>query len=396
MEDSIFATVLLPLALAVIMASLGMSLTVEDFRRVFVNPRGVSIGVLNFALLSPLLAFGVAHVFSLDPPLAVGLVLLGASPGGVLANLLTHLARGDTALSITMTGISSLGAVVTVPLFLSLATSHFGATGLDEHVGMLGVVARVLLITVVPLAIGMRLRARRPDWVAETSRTLRRVTAVIFIAAVVGVIVAEHQRVFDNLGAVAAPAITLNVLAISGSFAIARLAQLDSQAVDCDRNRAEHPQRRARACRGRDYRDGADRARRRLRELHVHPRRPVRLGDVRAQSRSDFRVGCATCPSSPSSAPARSPTGRRSRHRSRTVSRRCASTGGHRAPTCGATCFPRSRPRATGRWRRISPASATHRPIRPGPSNGVSRRSNASAARSGSTGSCWSSTTPAA
>ena len=64
-----------------------------------------------------------------------------------------------------------MAAVVTVPLFLSLATSHFGATGLDEHVGMLGVVARVLLITVVPLAIGMRLRARRPDWVAETSRT---------------------------------------------------------------------------------------------------------------------------------------------------------------------------------------------------------------------------------
>ena len=229
MEDSIFATVLLPLALAVIMTSLGTSLTVEDFRRVFVYPRGVAIGVLNFALLSPLLAFGVAHVFSLDPSLAVGLVLLGASPGGVLANLLTHLARGDTALSITMTGISSLGAVVTVPLFLSLATSHFGATGLDEHVGMLGVVARVLFVTVVPLAIGMRLRARRPDWVAETSRTVRRVTAVIFIAAVVGVIIAEHQRVFDNLGAVAAPAITLNLLAISGSFAIARLAQLDSR-----------------------------------------------------------------------------------------------------------------------------------------------------------------------
>jgi BASS family bile acid:Na+ symporter len=229
LEDSIFVTALLPLALAVIMASLGTSLTVEDFRRVFVKPRGVSIGVLNFALLSPLLALGVAHAFSLDPPLAVGLVLLGASPGGTLANLLTHLARADTALSITMTGISSLGAVVTVPLYLSLATSHFGATELDEHVEMLGVVARVLFVTVIPLAIGMRLRARRSDWVDRTSDTVRRVTAVVFIAAVVGVIIAEHQRVFDNLGAVAAPAITLNVLAISGSFAIARLAQLDTR-----------------------------------------------------------------------------------------------------------------------------------------------------------------------
>jgi BASS family bile acid:Na+ symporter len=93
MEDSIFSAVLLPLALAVIMLSLGMSLTPEDFKRVFVKPRGVSIGLLNLVLLSPLLAFAIAHAFSLEPAFAVGLVLLGASPGGILANLLTHFAR---------------------------------------------------------------------------------------------------------------------------------------------------------------------------------------------------------------------------------------------------------------------------------------------------------------
>ena len=229
MEDSIFATVLLPLALAVIMVSLGMSLTPEDFKRVLVKPRGVSIGLLNLVLLSPLLAFAVAHAFSLEPALAVGLVLLGASPGGIMANLLTHFARGDTALSITMTAFSSLAAVLTVPLFLGLATSHFGATHLDEQVSMLGVVARVLFITVVPLAIGLWLRTRRPEWVAEVGGTVRRITALVFIAAVAGVIVAEHDRVLDNLGAVAVAAVTLNVVAMSMSFWIARLARLDSR-----------------------------------------------------------------------------------------------------------------------------------------------------------------------
>jgi bile acid:Na+ symporter, BASS family len=229
MEGSIFATVLLPLALAVIMVSLGMSLTTEDFKRVFVNPKGVSIGLLNLVLLSPLLAFSVAHLFSLDPSLAVGLVLLGASPGGTLANLLTHFARGDTALSITMTAISSLAAVLTVPLFLQLATDHFGANGLDQHVSMLGVVARVLLITVVPLTVGMWLRARRPERVAELGGTVRRVSAVVFISAVAGVIVAEHDRVLDNLDVVAGAAVTLNIIAMSTSFAIARLARLDSR-----------------------------------------------------------------------------------------------------------------------------------------------------------------------
>jgi BASS family bile acid:Na+ symporter len=229
MDDSIFSTAVLPAALAVIMASLGMSLTLADFRRVFEEPRGVGIGLVNLLVLSPLLAFAIASVFNLDPALAVGLVLLGASPGGTLANLLTHFARGETALSITMTAISSVVAVITVPLFLKLATHHFGADQLDMSVNMLGVVARVLLITVVPLALGMRLRARRPELVARIGPGLRRATAVLFAAAVIGVIIAEHDRVDDNLQAVALAAITLNVAAMTMSFTIARLARLDSR-----------------------------------------------------------------------------------------------------------------------------------------------------------------------
>jgi len=173
-ENSLTVTVLLPIALAVIMASLGMSLTMEDFRRVLVYPKGVSIGLANLVLLSPLLAFAVAETYSLQPELAVGLVLLGASPGGTLANLLTHLARGDTALSITMTATSSVAAVITVPLFLKLATSHFGASGLDTKVSMLAVVARVLLITIIPLSFGMWLRARRPQ---QATRSISRAHA---------------------------------------------------------------------------------------------------------------------------------------------------------------------------------------------------------------------------
>jgi BASS family bile acid:Na+ symporter len=229
MDDSIFSTAVLPIALAVIMLSLGMSLTLADFRRVVEQPRGVAIGLLNLLVLSPLLAFAVAEVFGLDPALAVGLVLLGASPGGILANLMTHFARGDTALSITMTAISSVAAVVTVPLFLKLATHHFGTGSLDMRVDMLGIVARVLLITVVPLALGMWLRVRRPEPVARIGPGLRRATAVLFAAAVIGVIIAEHNRVDDNLQAVALAAITLNVAAMTMSFTIARFARLGNR-----------------------------------------------------------------------------------------------------------------------------------------------------------------------
>jgi len=105
MSGSILTSVLLPAAIAVIMWSLGLTLTRDDFRRVLTAPRGVAIGMLNLALLSPLLAVAMAELFELPPELAVGLVLLGASPGGMMANMLTHLSRGDTALSVTMTAV---------------------------------------------------------------------------------------------------------------------------------------------------------------------------------------------------------------------------------------------------------------------------------------------------
>jgi bile acid:Na+ symporter, BASS family len=228
-DDSVFAELLLPVALAVIMCSLGLSLTPADFKRVVVFPRGVAIGLTNLALISPLLAFAIAEAFELEPALAVGLVILGASPGGVMANMLTHLARGDTALSITLTAISSAAAVLTVPLFLELATSHFGAEGFVDDVGMIGIVVRVLAITVAPLSVGMYLRHRAPDRIAAAEPRVRAVALGVFVAVVVGAIAAENERVLDNLGEVALAAIALNVAAMSISFAISRVARLSDR-----------------------------------------------------------------------------------------------------------------------------------------------------------------------
>lgn len=229
MEDSLLATVVLPVALAVIMLSLGLALTTADFRRVAVQPRGIAVGITNLALISPLLAFAIAEIYDLEPAMAVGLVLLGASPGGTMANLLTHLARGDTALSISMTAISSLAAVITVPLFLELSTSHFGASSLNEDVDMLGVVVRVLLVTIIPLSLGMWLRARSPELVERVHGTVRTTSLAVFAAVVVGVVIAEFDRVTDQLGEVAPAVLTLNIAAMGISFAIARLARLDDR-----------------------------------------------------------------------------------------------------------------------------------------------------------------------
>jgi bile acid:Na+ symporter, BASS family len=210
------------------MATLGLSLTLDDFRRVFVVPRGVLIGLGNLLAVSPLLAFAVGELYGLEPAFAVGLVLLGAAPGGTLANLLTHLARGDTALSISMTAISSLAAVVTVPLYLRLAIDHFGAS-VGDDVSMLGVVARVFLITIVPLAAGMWWRARDPVRAAALEPRAKRLAFALFLAAVADAVATEWDKVVDNIGDLALATLTLNLAAMSLSFFIARLAGLDER-----------------------------------------------------------------------------------------------------------------------------------------------------------------------
>ena len=230
MEDgTLFTTALLPLALAVIMGSLGLSLTPADFRRVIVVPKGVSIGIVNLLLISPFLAFGVAELYGLSPELAVGLVLLGAAPGGTMANLLTHLARGDAALSVTMTAISSLAAAVTIPAYLSLSGNYFDANTVTDDLNMMAVVIKVFAITIVPLSIGMWIRSRDEVRVAAMQDRAKQVAVGLFVVVVAGAIVSEFDTITDHFTDVALAALTLNVLAMGLSFGIARLARLETR-----------------------------------------------------------------------------------------------------------------------------------------------------------------------
>jgi BASS family bile acid:Na+ symporter len=167
----------------------------------------------------------MATLFDLSPELAVGLVLLGASPGGMMANMLTHLSRADTALSVTMTGISSIGAMITVPLFLGLSADHFGADAVGDA-SMAGIVLRVFAITIVPVALGMEMKRRRPERVAELYPRVRKISLGMFAAVVLGAIVSEYDTVTENLAEVAAAAFALNLAAMTVSFAIAKLARL--------------------------------------------------------------------------------------------------------------------------------------------------------------------------
>ena len=222
-------TVVLPLALAVIMFTLGLGLTLEDFKRVLVIPKGVAIGLLNLLIISPFLAFGLAHLFNLSTEMAVGLVLLGATPGGTLANMFTHLAKGETALSVTMTAISSVVAMITIPLYLGLATDTFGNVGDLDEINMPSVALRTFLITVLPLSIGLYVHERMGVRADALKERLSPISLILFVLVVIAAVISEFDLIRDNFTKVALAALSLNLLAMTISLTISRASRLNDR-----------------------------------------------------------------------------------------------------------------------------------------------------------------------
>src|SRR5687768_2839966 len=193
MNDSALITVGLPIALAIIMFGLGLSLTPGDFRRVARTPRAVAVALVLQVLVLPVVAFGLVKAFDLDPLLAVGVMLLAASPGGTTANLFSHLFRGDVALNITLTAINSVLAAVSIPVITNLAIAHFDAEG---ELGLqLGKVIQVIAIVLVPVAVGMLVRSRTPMLAARADKPVRIFSIVVLVLVSVGALLGERERI---------------------------------------------------------------------------------------------------------------------------------------------------------------------------------------------------------
>lgn len=195
MNDSALITTGLPIALAIIMFGLGLSLTVDDFRRVARSPKAVAVALGLQVLVLPVIAFGLVKLFDLDPLLAVGVMLLAASPGGTTANLFSHVFRGDVALNITLTAVNSVLAAVTIPLVTNFAIGHFGAEG---ELGLqFFKVVQVIAIVLVPVVIGMAVRRRAPDFAAGADRPVRIFSIAVLAGVAIGALVGERENLAE-------------------------------------------------------------------------------------------------------------------------------------------------------------------------------------------------------
>ncbi|PTS84033.1 bile acid:sodium symporter [Pseudomonas sp. HMWF032] len=218
-------TLFLPIALGIIMLGLGLSLTLADFARVVKFPKPVLIGLACQLLLLPLVCFFLAKAFGLAPALAVGLMLLAASPGGTTANLYSHLAHGDVALNITLTAVNSVIAVLTMPLIVNLSLAYFmeGDQALPLQFTK---VVQVFVIVLGPVAIGIWIRSRFPGFAERMEKPVKIISALFLLIIIILAVVKDWQTFVDYAPLVGGAALAFNLISLAVGYWVPRLCKL--------------------------------------------------------------------------------------------------------------------------------------------------------------------------
>ena len=225
MQSSLLTTLLLPLALGVIMLGLGLGLTPDDFRRVARYPRAVLAGLFLQTGVLPWIAFALALLFRLPPELAVGLMLLAASPGGATANIYSHLARGDVALNITLTAINSVLCLLTLPVILELSLEYF--LGAGQYVPPpVRKIVEVAVIIVLPVALGMTLRRFAPGFAARMEKPIRLLSVLVLVLLIVAAVSKEWTMLVTYFASIGLVCLLFNLLSMGAGYAAPRIVRL--------------------------------------------------------------------------------------------------------------------------------------------------------------------------
>ncbi len=220
------STIVLAGALIIIMFGMGMSLELKDFKRIILYPKAVFVGLTNQLVLLPLIGFGITLLFPMEPEIAIGVMILAACPGGPTSNLITHLAKGDLALSVSLTAISSLITIFTIPFIVSFALNYFELNGQEVNLSILETIAQIFIIVVIPILLGMSLRRFNKDFSLKMAKPVRIASAIVLAIIILGIIVKERTNMEAYFRQAGAATFILNALTMLIGFYSARLFKL--------------------------------------------------------------------------------------------------------------------------------------------------------------------------
>ena len=236
----------LPVALGIIMFGLGLSLTPADFARVAKHPKAVIVALVCQLIVLPAVCLGLVVLFQLPPVLAVGMMLLAASPGGTTANLYSHLFRGDVALNISLTAINSVIAVFTLPLITNLAIGWF-LPGQDELGVQFAKAVEVFAIVLLPVLVGMLVRWWKPGFADRMDKPVRIASMIILAVVIVGAIVSNWALLIENVGRLALITVVFCLCSLAVGFFVPRLFRVSRARRSRARSRSASTMRRSRS-----------------------------------------------------------------------------------------------------------------------------------------------------
>lgn len=227
MEANFFTAVLLPTGLAIVMLGMGLTLLPEDFQRVTRYPKAVVIGLISQLLFLPLIGFAIASIMPMQPEIAVGLMILALCPGGPSSNMITYLAKGDVALSVTLTALSSIITIFTIPIFANLSLQYFAGQNAAVALPIGQTMLQIFAITLVPIGLGMLIRQLSSDLARRLEKTVNWL-AISFLALIILLLVIkEWSRIPTFIAQVGISVVLLNVVAMALGFWFGKLFKLN-------------------------------------------------------------------------------------------------------------------------------------------------------------------------
>lgn len=217
-----------PITMFTLMFAMGLTLTTDDFKRVVRFPKAVVLGLLINLFVLPLVGLGLAAGFDLPIMLAVGLVAVAACPGGTTSNVIVHMGKGDTALSITLTAIATTITLFTLPLWVNFTLAKYGNNGSLVEMPVLKTAAQLALFTLLPVLLGMLARAKKPNWV-KSEPVLSKVSFVAMLAAFIGAGIADSGNTLKDASVIIIPAILLLAAAVVIGFLLPRICGINTR-----------------------------------------------------------------------------------------------------------------------------------------------------------------------
>lgn len=226
-------TQLIPVVLFVLMLGMGLSLTLQDFARVVRFPKAAVIGLSGQLLLLPVITFLLAIALRVPSEIAIGGMLLAACPGGVTSNGYVFVSRADLGLSVTLTAITSVVTILTIPLITWFALAFFLKAGEAPDLPALRIMQRLVILTAVPIAVGMLLRSRWPVQAGRTVEVMRKISILLLIIIIIGATVGTFDTIKRNLFSAGVLAASINILAMLAGYGLGRFFSLPEQQARC-------------------------------------------------------------------------------------------------------------------------------------------------------------------